>query len=54
MGDIALIIIAAAVAVLVIFLVVLIVKVMKTVDEVNRTVAMVTQDTDILLKKADN
>ena len=53
MGEIALIIIAVAAAVLVIFLVVLIVKFMKTVDEMNRTIAVVTQDTDILLKQAD-
>ena len=53
MGNIALLIIAIAFAVLVVFLVIVLHKVSKVVEEANRTVKLVSSDGDVLLHQAD-
>ncbi|GAA3258502.1 Pyridoxamine 5'-phosphate oxidase [Lactococcus lactis subsp. lactis] len=53
MGNIALLIIAIAFAVLVVFLVIVLHKVSKVVEEANRTVKLVSSDVDVLLHQAD-
>ena len=53
MGNIALLIIAIAFAVLVDFLVIVLHKVSKVVEEANRTVKLVSSDVDVLLHQAD-
>ena len=53
MGNIALLIIAIAFAVLVVFLVIVLHKVSKVVEEDNRTVKLVSSDVDVLLHQAD-
>lgn len=53
MGNIALLIIAIAFAVLVGFLVIVLHKVSKVVEEANRTVKLVSSDVDVLLHQAD-
>lgn len=50
MGNIALLIIAIAFAVLVVFLVIVLHKVSKVVEEANRTVKLVSSDVDVLLQ----
>ena len=52
MGNIALLIIAIAFAVLVVFLVIVLHKVSKVVEEANRTVKLVSSDVDVLLHQA--
>ena len=53
MGNIALLIIAIAFAVLVVFLVIVLHKVSKVVEEANRTLKLVSSDVDVLLHQAD-
>ena len=53
MGNIALLIIAIAFAILVVFLVIVLHKVSKVVEEANRTVKLVSSDVDVLLHQAD-
>lgn len=53
MGNIALLIIAIAFAVLVVFLVIVLHKVSKVVEEANRTVKLVSSDVGVLLHQAD-